>query len=535
MPTQLIRSHGESITTGSQASKGKDLVAAVPAGRTLLVWVVAKGSTTVASISKPGGETATWQRVTPAYPTGGSGVLCLELWAIKTTVEWASGAVVTATFTAAVDSPMVSIQEWLGLKTIASTAMRVAQTTNPITVSAAAESMLPGDVLITIAAVDSADNSSRRILNLGSSGTATFSSNPTPDYSYPAFPYDWRASLRASIVSTAGSYQTSWESGRILSDYSPSAYPKVAVLAVIPADDYPPYAPTITSMTGGVTLNRNRTNRLTWTFSSPNAIDNQSKADIRYRAAGSADAWTTITQTGTASLRDFTASTFAAGNYEIQVKTYGALGKESPWSALAYFTMADPPDGAIITYPIDGQTVDQLEHVTWSTPEQDAYQFRRLGDDPASPGTPDPDGVIYDSGEVTDTTTRTLPVTFAVNGRDEHLQVRVKVAGLWQDEWDSVRVEVSYTPPPTPTRVLYTDPGTASLLVEITNPEPTGDDPAAVNNEIWIDDGNGWERRAVGLPLNAVWRYWLPVSGRDYSTSIRVVAVAANGTTASST
>lgn len=535
----FVRDHGLATAATSGASIALTLGYDVPVGRVLLVVVANQNLSDPTGLSKPLGESATWVKVGSGVFDKGDGNArgSTSVWAIKTTTTWFASQVVTASWASANPHRSIAMSEWVGLKAERLGALSSDDTSgnrNPPYLNVATTTDVnPGDLLLIAGAMYTGDF--QPTLDISSQGgTATLESSPSwvgaaRPGTYPAYWYfaPWRAAVVTGTGTRTATLMTQ-KGGPI------TGYPAVALMLAIPADDYPPYTPTITSMTGGVVLNRNRTNRLTWTFSSPNAVDNQSKYDVRYRPAGDTT-WTTVTATTTNSFRDFPASTFAAGDWEIQVRVYGALGKDSPWSPSAYFTMADPPAGAVITYPIDGQTVDQLEHIDWSIPAQDAYQFRRLGDDPDTPGTPDPGDVIYDSGEVTDTTTRTLPVTFAINGRDEHLQVRVKDAGLWQDEWDSVRVTVSYTPPPTPTRVLYTDPDTASLLVEITNPEPTGDDPAAVNNEIWIDDGNGWERRAVGLPLNAVWRYWLPVSGRDYSTSIRVVAVAANGTTASST
>lgn len=126
-----------------------------------------------------------------------------------------------------------------------------------------------------------------------------------------------------------------------------------------------------------------------------------------------------------------------------------------------------------------------------------------------------------------------MQLDYPTNGRVEHLQVRVKYDDLWS-EWSSIEVAVDYTEPPTPTFALSTDPATGSLLVSVTNPAPAGEDPAAVYNDIYVDDGAGEERRVHGVTPNTSWRYWLPVSGRDYSTAVRVVAFAASGASASS-
>lgn len=52
-------------------------------------------------------------------------------------------------------------------------------------------------------------------------------------------------------------------------------------------------------------------------------------------------------------------------------------------------------------------------------------------------------------------------------------------------------------------------------------------------NDIYVNDGDGEERKATFLPTNQPWRYWTPRAGVDYSGGVRVVAVGSNGTTSS--
>ncbi|GAW50623.1 MULTISPECIES: Kelch repeat-containing protein [unclassified Nocardioides] len=297
----------------------------------------------------------------------------------------------------------------------------------------------------------------------------------------------------------------------------------------------PPTAPTLLTLTGGVIVSTAATNRARHAFNDPDAGDSQSKFDWRHRLVG-AGTWITGTELSPNPWYDIPAGELVPGGYERQVLAYDAGGLPAPaWTPSGFFTAGDPPAGPVITYPINGQTFEQLERVDWSVVAQDAYQVRRVADDGAGSPVVDPvgDDVYFDTGEVAAPLTRTVPLIFETNNRDEHVQVRVKKDGLWSDLVD-VGGEVSYTRPPVPTYELYTDPSTASLLLMITNPTPTGDEPAAAYNDVYIDDGAGEERKATALPTNTSWRHWTPVSGRDYSTSVRVVAVAANGTTASS-
>lgn len=303
----------------------------------------------------------------------------------------------------------------------------------------------------------------------------------------------------------------------------------VSVVLGFTDKNLPPNAPTLTSLTGGVSVNRENTNRASWVFSDPNFTDSQSKFDLRYRIVG-APTWATVTKTTPNAYHDFAGGSLSDADYEWQVRTYDALGLVGPYSASGFFTAGDPPSGPTITSPLNGSTAEKFTPVTWSTPDQESYQVRRVADDA---GTPDTDTIYYDSGEVAEPSTRTVTLDFPVNARTEHVQLRIKDAGIWSP-WSTVQVEVSYAPPTAPLVEIHPDPGTGSLLLRITNPAPGDGDVAAIYNDVLIDDGHGEERKATNLSTNTDWRYWTPRSGRDYSASIRVVAVAASGASTSS-
>ncbi|GEP38898.1 hypothetical protein NPS01_25610 [Nocardioides psychrotolerans] len=289
-----------------------------------------------------------------------------------------------------------------------------------------------------------------------------------------------------------------------------------------------PNAPVLTTMVGGALISTASPNRAAHTFNDPDTGDSQSKFELRHRIVGTVT-WTTVVVNSPNPFYDFPPGTFTPGNYERQVRTWDAGGLVGPWCASGFFTAANPPAGPSITYPINGQSVEQTETLVWSTAEQDAYQVRRVGNTAGAPNTA---VIYYDTGEVVAPLPRSIPLTFETNNRPEHLQVRVKFAGLWS-VWISVMVNVDYTEPMVPSFVIYPDPDTASLQIMLTNPAPTGGAPVTVYNDVYVTEGGVEERKATELPTNEGWRYWTPVSGRDYSTAIRVVAVAANGTTAS--
>lgn len=517
----FIRNHPTVEASTSAATISTALSAEVPVGRLLVASLVDAGGTSVLGLSKPGGESAVWSRIGEVGVTTADGDTraSFELWAIRTTVAWASAQTVTATWDGVVAGRAIGIAEFDGV-TVTVVSSGYASTNQnagaPTTVTAAtSETMRAGDLVVqggvkqlsvvTETASGGSASGTRQALAAGSPASRFFVTT-------------------AYLITGAG--------GRFVT-FSGASASKGALIVGLRAADYPPNAPALTVNASGGTLDRARTIRLGWAFDSPNAIDSQSAYDLRYRLTGDTS-WTTVTAMTTNTFRDFVGGTFAAGDYEWQVQYYGALGKASGWSTSGFFTAADAPDGPTITYPIDGQTLDQFETMAWSVPAQDVYQIRRVADDA---GDPDPDAIYEDTGEVTDSTDRSLPLNFSVNNRTEHVQLRVKVDDLWS-EWDDVRVDVDYTEPPAPSRILYPNgaPLRSSLLVVIDNPAPAGDDPAAVYNDVYVDDGNGPERRATGVATNGSWLYETPVSGRDYSLPGRlwVLAVAANGTTSSS-
>jgi hypothetical protein len=298
---------------------------------------------------------------------------------------------------------------------------------------------------------------------------------------------------------------------------------------VIANPNVAPNAPIITAPADGATIDRNITQRFDWDFSDPDAGDSQSKYDLRYRVSGTST-WTTITGTTPNTYHDFAAGTFTAGDYEWQVRTYDAQGVVGPYSGSSFFTAGDAPPEPTITAPVSGGTVSETELVEWSTPDQDSYQLRRVAD---NAGTADTSTVYYDTGEVVSATARSRSVTFETNNRYEHIQVRIKDGGLWSS-WASIRVQVSYTPPPAPVVSLLADDDAGALIVTITNPEPGVDEPAVNYNDVYVNDGAGEQRLATLVPPNSSWTFWLPKAGREYDGNVRVVSVADNGITNSS-
>lgn len=291
-----------------------------------------------------------------------------------------------------------------------------------------------------------------------------------------------------------------------------------------------PNAPTLTNPVGGASIDRTVTQRFTWTVSDPDTADPQSRYDMQWRLVG-AGSWTSATGITPNTFRDFAAGSLGAGDYEWQVRTYDSHGAIGPWSSSAFFTAADTPAAPTITAPAGGATITTpIDNVTWSYPDQASYQVRVLADDS---GVPDTSTVYSDTGEVIDAASRSLPLSFTVNGQYEHVQVRVRDSStsLWT-AWSSVRVFVNHDQPSAPEVLnVLADDTIAAISLTIDNPAPGAGEVVAVSNDIYrraaADDASGGIRIAKNLPPGAFFVDYTPASGLDYA--YQVVAVAESG------
>jgi hypothetical protein len=311
--------------------------------------------------------------------------------------------------------------------------------------------------------------------------------------------------------------------------YNSATGPTYGLLGDFLTLNQPPNAPALVSPVGNVVVDRGITQRLSWTFSDPDTGDSQSKFDLQWRLG--AGAWTTITTTTPNNYTDVSGGTFPAGSIEWQVRTYDSVGVVGPWSASGFFTAASPPPAPVITVPVNNSVIAVITSaVTWSAPNQDSYELRRVAD---LAGAADPTTVYYDSGEVVEPATRTRSVDFPTNSRYEHVQVRVKYQGLWST-WADARVQISWLPPTVPTIALVPSDALAKINIAWTNPAPGGATPATAYNDIYRRKSgtSDWTRIATNLPQNSNYDDYGVASGQAYD--YKVVAVSTTTTTSDS-
>ncbi len=249
---------------------------------------------------------------------------------------------------------------------------------------------------------------------------------------------------------------------------------------------------------------------------------------MRYRVVG-AGSWTDTTDTTPNMYRDIIGSTFSVAAFEWQVRTYDALGAVGPYSASEFFNADNVPATPTITTPAVDATVSVSAALTWTATSQDSYQVRKLGD---SSGAPDPGTVYFNSGEVVSVPIRTVTLDFPINNQTEHVQVRVKVAGLWS-LWATARVLASYTSPsPGVVTSVVGENNTASLLITLTPAAVGPGEPTPVTVDVYIrkiDQSGYGDLRATNLTPTGEWRWWTPASGVEYA--VRSLTYADNGAT----
>lgn len=298
---------------------------------------------------------------------------------------------------------------------------------------------------------------------------------------------------------------------------------------IVPANE-PPLAPTpLYPLTSSEPFDRNVTNRFSWRPNDPNAGDSQSRAEIRYRQRTASAPWVTVNLVTPNAYWDAAAGTFAAADYEWQVRTYDALGEVGPFSSSEFFTAASAPTDLTVTSPTNGQTIPVSTHqVTWSTAlAQQSWQMRQVGD---NNGAPDTATVYFDTGEVVAAGTRSVLASFNVNQRWEHVQVRIKVGGLWS-AWVSRRVYVQYTPPLAPTVSVLVDDVTATMVVTANHPQVYGSIPRVASQQLWSRGADGF--RNNGIPITDFYApnmaHWDQAVASDVDYAYRFRVRAGNG------
>lgn len=286
-----------------------------------------------------------------------------------------------------------------------------------------------------------------------------------------------------------------------------------------------------------------------WNFVDPDAGDTQSAYALRRQiGTGAYSYWNAANSTWGATevknITSTTAVTLSAGwgndldaDHKFAVKPWDAADAVGPYgselvvtpSALVNPTLTAPAAAAVLG--------TSATTATWTVAQQQAYRLRLYNSTGVT--------TLWDSGWVTDTVARDRSIDFVLaNSTTYQAGIQTRNAeGLASTEARNT-FSVSYTAPATPTLTTVAGTPAGAITITITNPTPTGSQPAVSTNELWVRVAAGGSadgerpvggtgvRIRTGLSNNAAVIDWAAASGRNYQYLVR--AIGTNGTTADS-
>ena len=286
---------------------------------------------------------------------------------------------------------------------------------------------------------------------------------------------------------------------------------------------------------------------LDWIFSDPNPADTQLsyvlKRDIggtiRYYEA-SGQTWETTEQTNVTAT---TSVTLAAGwgldadaNHLYYVKTTDAGSLTGPFGPALTITPSELIEPTL-TEPDPGDTIATASvTLEWAVGEQSAYKATVYNETETL--------VLWTSGWVADTDARTVTSSTVLENLTTYV-AEIQTRNL--EGLDSTPVssefDVEFVAPAYPS-ITADASSNVYIDIEISNPEPEGDEPEVVYHDLFVkvatggrDDGerlvgDPGVRIATNLAPNSTYRDWAVASGTNYL--YRVVAFAENGTSSPS-
>lgn len=197
---------------------------------------------------------------------------------------------------------------------------------------------------------------------------------------------------------------------------------------------------------------------LMWKFNDPNVGDFQSKAAIQYKKTSSSD-WIERAINGAQMTATIATGALTIGSYEWQVKTWDAVGIESPWSDVAAFNVSTIGNGPVLIEPGD-YTRDVRPVVKWVEPQQVMVQVQLFEADT-------PTVVLWDSGEISTNLNERVINYDLTDGKTYIISVRViRSNGVWSS-WGTKTVIANFSQASAPTLVAYSlnDTGAIRLVV----------------------------------------------------------------------
>jgi len=267
-----------------------------------------------------------------------------------------------------------------------------------------------------------------------------------------------------------------------------------------------------------------------WVFSDPDAGDSQTAYElICTRVSDGAVMKDTAQVSSTASTYSLPANTLANGiQYQWKVRAWDTSNVAGTYSSLGTFTTALAPTVVISSPATDGivlATNGVVAGFTFhsNTLTQGSYQVRLTDNN---------DNQLWSSGQLSGTNNLlTIPYSL-LNLTSYKLKITV-----W-DTYGLQSIEVvrlfstSFTPPAVPVLSHVDDNIKGQITLSISNPVPTGSQPAVDHNDIYRMASNEtiWTRVATGIPNNGSYTDYSPQSGMNYQYQAIAIGVNSSST-----
>ena len=301
------------------------------------------------------------------------------------------------------------------------------------------------------------------------------------------------------------------------------------------APNPPSWDTTTIGYNNGAAADVNAALNLAWLFSDPDTNDTQSAwalsrqigaGTVQYLRA-SDSTWQATEQKNVGAT---TSRTLAAGwgldadaPHSYAVKVWDSADLASQYSQ-AFVVVPSVKVNPTITAPTAGGVIstDQVT-ATWTVAQQTAYRVTLA----MNPG----GFVVHDSGWRTSTDTSYTVPTRLGDGSGWTLTVQTRNSEGLASNVVTVTFTVDYLEPPAPTLVATPQPANGVISVAITNPAPSGGQPAVVDQDLWrrpVGDTSEGVRVGEGLLGGVTYGDWRAVSGVNYE--YRVLARGLNGT-----
>jgi hypothetical protein len=291
----------------------------------------------------------------------------------------------------------------------------------------------------------------------------------------------------------------------------------LSTVYVVDGVNLPPTGPTL-----DVHANFDATAETTfsWTFNDPTTGDTQSAYQLQVNTSLGASAYDTGKVASATANATLAASTITNdADWQWRVKTWDAADAEGEWSDFSTFSTSST--GVLtITDPETDNPALAVDHyaMSWavSGATQDHYQVVVVNTVTSE--------TVSDTGSVSGSDT-----SYTVTGMatDTQYRVEVTVSDTGVDTNTATRLLTpDYSNPPAPTIALTGSDAGAYILVSVTNPTPTGQNPDALYNDILRrESGSDDAYEVVGTaPNDGTFADYTAASGVTYEYIARAQA-----------